>query len=1233
MKCSICGFENPVGMKFCGQCGSHLGNLCPNCDFANPLDFRFCGMCGRHLNEIGAVSQPEGASLEPADAGAGSPVAPLTGERRIATSILADVHRSTDLMEQLGTEAWVELMNQVLQLLAAEVVRFGGHVDQFRGDGLVAFFGATDAHEDDPERAILAALAMQRAVEEMKRGDIDLKVRVGVNTGEVIVASVGEASQHREDTAMGGGVAVAARMETSAEPGTVLVSADTYHLVQARFEWQPLGEIAVKGIGKPVAVYRPLRLRTPAESRLAYDLALPFVAENSVPLASLRGCVEALRSGHGGIVLITGEKGMGKSVLVSHVRQQSSKGEALSGDSVPADSAPLDAVRGPVADFGRSASPLQITWLFSHSRSYDQSIPYAIWLGLLHNWLEAAASDPEPDWAGLLRQQVELLWGDQAERYLPYLATLLSLPMEGALAQRIAYLKAEGLQAQLAEAIYCWVEALTQQGPLVLALGDLQFADVSSLELLKRCLPICESAAVLWIASFRPDRTSPIWGFRHYVETEYPHRLTSIDLPPLTVSESRAWIDQMLGSGALADATAAFVIEKAEGNPYYLREIVYALIDQGLLQQDAAGAWQQVQPIQSFNLPGSLRGLLLARIDRLSAEERRVLQIAAVIGPLFWRDVLEAVAGNAGHLRAALTQLQRGQLIHEQGVDSDLGMGYVFTPSLVREVAYDSLLNTQRTVYHRQVAEQLEVLLGVESSKSYHGLLAYHYHQAGDLNKELYHAIGAAAEARRVYANTDALNLYSRILALLDRIEAEETAVDPHATRKLRFEALEGRRQVHQRMANLEAGQTDARALLELARQMPDDPIFMVDALLVQPVVDDPSTREELAAGLAMAQEALALAQQIDDKHYEMRALLAFGHLQQLQRDPAWYQLRDQALELSRQLGDLRTEAGLLLAMGYAYGFDNLERNAEYVQAALNISQRLEDKETEAWLLAALSPEHERRGDYYRQLVEFEQKRVAIYREVGNRMGEGQALVFCGQIQAIYLGDYGGGLSVLEQALDCWSESGHRIFALLRIGQIQGELGQFEAAWATLAQARIATERVISDLGHAGLRLVEAILHNAQGTPEHRRQALELQSQVRQMVAEGQVSRQYQMAAACETAAAHLGLAGCVEDVGERGEHLRSALEASGAALDLYRQFGFTQIVECSAEEIMYRHSLALTANGRDQEAREMLAAAYNEMMRKHNLIPADSLFRQTFLENIARHRQIAAAYEALSIP
>ncbi len=993
-------------------------------------------------------------------------------------------------MEQLGTEAWVELMNQVLQLLAAEVYRFGGRVDQFRGDGLVAFFGATDAHEDDPERAIMAALAMHEAIrpsadELAQQHNIDLKVRVGVNTGEVIVASVGEASQHREDTAMGGGVAVAARMETAAEPGTVLVSADTYHLVEARFEWQPLGEITVKGISKPIVVYRPLRLRTPTETRQALDLALPLVAERSAPLETLRGCVEALRSGRGGIALVTGEKGMGKSVLVGHVRQQFSRGEALSGDSVLAESTPLDAVRGPVTDFGRSASPLQITWLISHSRSYDQSTPYAIWIGLLHNWLEAAATESEPDWAALLQRQAGLLWGDRTERYLPYLATLLSLPVDGMVARRIAYLKAEELQKQLSEALYNWVEALAQRGPLVLELGDLQFADASSLELLKTCLPICESTAVLWIASFRPDRTSPVWGFRQHVETEYPHRLTSIDLPPLTESESRALIDQMLGSGALVDATAAIVVEKAEGNPYYLREIVYTLIDQGLVERNTAGIWRQTRPIQSFNLPGSLRGLLLVRIDRLSAEERRVLQIASVIGPLFWRNVLEAVVGDTSQLKSALRRLQRAQLIHEQSLESDLGMGYAFTPSLVREVAYDGLLSAQRVAYHRQVAEQLEAILGPDSSRPYHGLLAYHYHQAGDLNKELYHAISAAAEARRVYANTDALAHYTRILALLDRIEDGEVAEEQRCVlREKRFEALDGRRQVQNRMGNIEASQSDAYALLPLAQQMGECPVFMVDALLAQPAVTYPNTHDELVVGLKMAQEALGLTQQAGDKRREMQALLAVGNLQQLLKDPAWRELETQALELSRQLGDLRTEVGLLLGIGGSYGMDNLELSSEYLQAALNISQHLEDKETEARLLAALSPEHERRGDYYRQLTEFERKRVEIYREVGNRLGEGHALVSCGKVEAIYLGDYHGGLQLIQEGLDRRSETPDRLFALLRIVQIQAELGQFDAAWSALEQARTAMERVIWDIGRAGLLLAETILHNVQGGAE-----------------------------------------------------------------------------------------------------------------------------------------------------
>jgi class 3 adenylate cyclase len=940
-------------MKFCGQCGARLGVACAGCGFVNPAPYRFCGMCGRRLGD-GEIAAPPPLAMT---AGNGA-ITPLAGERRIATSLLADVRSSTDLMELLGTEAWVQLMNRVLQLLAAEVSRFGGRVDQFRGDGLVAFFGATDAHEDDPERAVLAGLAMHEAIracaDELKpQTQVDLKVRVGINTGEVIVASVGEAAVHREETAMGGGVALAARMETAAEPGTVLVSEHTYRLVEGQFEWQALGEITVKGIARPVAIYRPLRTRaaTDVPAAPAYDLPLPSTGRETA-FSALAGYVTALRSGRGGIVLVTGEKGMGKSLLMTRARQHFARAPGV----CPPEPA--------------------VTWLSCTCRSYNQAIPYAMWSGLLRDWLEtatagaASAGDRRVGVAALLRQQADALWGDrfrsEAARYAPYLATLLSLPAEGAAAERLAHFKADELQRQLTQALYGWVEALARQGPLALAFNDLQWADASSLDALRRCLPICDTAPVLWLASFRPDRTAPVWAFSHHVETEYPHRLTSIDLPPLTTDESRASVEAMLGPNALADQALGLVIEKGEGNPYYLREIIYALIGQGLLRQDATGAWRPAQPIRSFDLPGSLRGLLLARVDRLSADERRVLQIAAVIGPLFWRKVLAGCLEDDDLLKRCLATLQRGQLIHEQSLMPDLGMEYTFTPSLVRDIIYESLLSSQRAALHRLVAEQIEASIPPESQKPYHGLLAYHYRQAGDLNKELFHALGAAEEAQRLYASADAQEHYARALALLDQIEGLATGADQlRSIYELRFETLEGRRRALIPMGHVEAARADARALLPLAERLADDPIFTADALLLQPEVEAPGTRAELEAGLRMAQEALALVQQVGDKRREMHALVAVAGLRLLLKDPGWQELGQQAFELSRQLGDLRMQIGLLLGISDAFGMDDLQRSAEYLQEALAISQRLADKETEARLLAALSPQCERAGDYY----------------------------------------------------------------------------------------------------------------------------------------------------------------------------------------------------------------------------------------------------------------------------
>jgi len=602
--------------------------------------------------------------------------------------------------------------------------------------------------------------------------------------------------------------------------------------------------------------------------------------------------------------------------------------------------------------------------------------------------------------------------------------------------------------------------------------------------------------------------------------------------------------------------------------------------------------------------------------------------MAAVIGPMFWWNVLLALVSDASQLRACLASLQRSQLIQEYHPAPDLGMEYAFSSLLMRDAAYESLLSAQRAACHLKVAERLEEIIGPEFRKPYHGLLAYHYRLAGNSNRELYYALGAAEEARKMYANPEALGHYTRALELLDKMEQQARDESMRQSiRAWRFEALSGRREAHYPMGNIEAGRADSRALLSLAEQMADDPTWRIDALLAQPEVTEPDHRQELDQGLAMAQEALGLSQRLGDKRREMNSLIAIARARLTLQDPTWQQVGEHALELARQLGDLRMEANLLLGIGNAYGMDSPQRSKEYLDAALSICHRLDDKAVEITLLQALGAQFERVGDYVRQLTEYEQKRLSLSREIGNRMEEGHALMFCGQIQSLYLGDHDGGLALMEQAARFWEESPSQLFPLLRIAQIQTAQGKHDQAQATLEHARAISDRVILGIGHAGFKLVSAILYNALGDQAHLRMALELASQVARMATDSLVSRQYQMAAACESAAAHLGLARGLTDDAERREHLRLALESSQLALDIYREFGFTQIVECVSEEILYRHSLALRANGSPSEADDYLKRAYDEMMRKHNLIPADSPFRSTFLENIALHREIRASY------
>lgn len=1220
-------------MRFCGMCGTRLGRVCATCGFFNPPGYRFCGHCGARLGGDkrvgGEPAATPSSALAPARAGEDASLIALEGERRTATVLITDVYGSTALLDEVGSERWVELMNRVLHILEREVHRFGGEVEQFRGDGMVAFFGATHAHEDDPERAVLAALAMQQAIgalaaQVQQQQGIALKLRVGISTGEVIVSNSPQRRPYAE-LAMGAAIAVAARMEAAAEPGTILVSEHTYRLIEAHFEWQPLGQIAIKGIREPIGVYRPLAHKAERDrDRALVEAAFPVpLIGRAAEFDALKQCVEDVLRGRGRIVMLTGDKGLGKSFLVNELRQCFVHRGALLTLAQTAAQTPAQ----PAAS---------LTWLRGRCRSYHQGWPYSMWIDLLTDWLGqcgAHRAQSKEETRDVLRRECQALWGGEAfAEHYPYLAALLSLPLEDEFNERVRHLDAEGLRRRYFIAIHSWIAMMSRRGPLVLVCADMQWADESSLDLLKYCLPLCESETLLMLLVFRTEHNMPVWKLAKHIELEYPHRLMRIELAPLSDAQSAELIAALIGPETLPPETRDLIVKNAAGNPYYIQELIRSLMIGGVLVCDAeSNRWRITRTVTTLDLPDNLQRLLVARIDRLSPDERFVLQVAAVIGSVFWLNVVRAVIGEAPHLTRCLTALQREQLIQETGRVPELGMQYLFRSPLVREAAYDSLLTAQRVALHARVAEYLAFNVNPDALVGYYGLLAEQFRGAENHPRELFYTLLAAEQARKIYANAEALQRYNRAIDLLDRMEAEAT--DDSRRRTIaaqRFEVFKGRHEVWLAMGEIEAARADARDLLALADAMPDDLAWRVDALLAQPEVSvDKDVRDEVTRGLALAQEALALARQINDRPRELQAAIAVARLSFVLRRPEARELAERALTMARELGDLRAEVSLLLGFSMIYGSDDLPRSEEYLQAALARSEQLNDKAIEIELLGALSARFERRGDYYRQLVECEQKRLHISREIGNRFAEGNALTFCGQIQAIYLGDHVGGLALLQEALQRWEPFTSRLFPMLRLVQVYVMQGRLDEAQAMLAQAKPLSSTILNELGRVGHGLVEAIVCQAIGDEAHLHSALQATQPVLQRVADNLVSQQYRMAALCLDATTHLALARLQTDAAARATHTQQALECSQVALRLYRGFGFVQVVECVSEEILFRHSQALAAVGRDDEVTGFLQQAHGEMMRKHDLIPPESHFRQTYLA-LPLHREIGAAVAAL---
>jgi class 3 adenylate cyclase len=633
MTCPQCQTDNPAGARFCLNCGAQLAWQCANCHAELPAGARFCMHCGH----VSTASTPaDEARLTRLAAAAPDPLArkvraagQLAGERRIVTVLFADVVGSTALASEIDAEAWMAVMNGAFDRIMPAIYRYEGTVARLVGDGLWAFFGAPVAHEDDPVRAVSAALDLVAAVqgyagEVRRRHGIDFAMRACLNTGPVVLGVVGEDLRY-EYTAMGATVNLAARLKFAAEPMSVLITEDTHRFIEPFFDARDLGPIAVKGVPGPVRVYqvqgarvRPGRLR----GLDAAGLQSPMVGRDAELELVLQLC-EAVRAGLGRVVLVVGEPGLGKTRLIAEWKA------ALAGQS--------------------AAQP---AWVEGHCLSYGQGLAYHLLRDLLRSILGVPLLSDEAEAHAALSSLLEDLFGPQAHEIYPYLAHLLSLKLEEHALEQVRLLDPQTLQAQILAALRRLLQALAARRPLILVVEDLHWADPSSVDLLVRLLPLASTVPLLVCLVTRPDRDAPGWRLATAARELLGGSLAEINLQALSESDSRRLVANLLEIEALSEETRSLILKKAEGNPFFVEEVIRMLIERGSIVR-SEGGWVVASPIQAIDIPDNLQGLLLARIDRLPEEVKHTLRVAAVIGRQFPVRVLEQVLekddGRHGH--------------------------------------------------------------------------------------------------------------------------------------------------------------------------------------------------------------------------------------------------------------------------------------------------------------------------------------------------------------------------------------------------------------------------------------------------------------------------------------------------------------------------------------------------------------------------------------------------------
>jgi len=745
MKCSKCEFDNHEDVKFCVKCGTELEIECPNCEAKIPSGKKFCSDCGHNLASL-SEPFPKSNSFDHRfdkiqrylPMGIKDKILAqrdrIEGERKQVSVMFCDMKDFVHMVERLGSERSYDIMDLVYEILIHKVHEFEGTVNEMTGDGIMALFGAPIALEDAPQRAVSSALSIHREIDKFNDQHKDIgpiKMRIGINTGPVIVGTLGN-DLRVEFKAVGDTVNLASRIEKLAEAGSTYVSNETFRLTKEFFRFEAIGKTAVKGRENPIHMYKVLsgkgdvyRPRLGSERKIYSEMVGRDRELNKLELQVMK-----VINGEGSIVNIIGEAGIGKSRLVAELKKHE--------------------VMKRVALFeGRAIS-------FGGNLSFHPIID------IFKQWARIREADGEAMALGKLEAAVSRLMPEELIEVLPFVATLMGMKLSGRYAERIKGIEGEALEKLILKSVRELFIKITEQTPLVIVAEDLHWADTSSIELLEALFRLAETHRILFINIFRPGYQQKGERIIETIKERLPVYYVEILLEPLDEGMSEALIGNMLNISGLHYDIIRQIIQRTSGNPFFIEEVVRSFIDEGaIIIKD--GLFEVTDRIHKMAIPYTINDVLMARIDRLEEDTRKLVKVASIIGRNFFHRVLSDVERTVKDIDSRLAYLKEMQLIRERRSGGEIE--YFFKHALAQEVAYESILLQKRKSLHLKVADSIKKVFSTRLHEFY-GVLSYHYSNAEDFDNAERYMLKAGEEAMKSSASSEALHYYQRAMEL-----------------------------------------------------------------------------------------------------------------------------------------------------------------------------------------------------------------------------------------------------------------------------------------------------------------------------------------------------------------------------------------------------------------------------------------------------------------------------------